>query len=151
VLEALTDKIEAEAEAYIAKIDALGGMVPAIAKGYPQLEIAEAAYREQKAFDAREKVIVGVNGYQTPEERPIDTLHIPMEVEDRQVDRVRRFKKNRDAAGAREALAEVRAAAESGDNLMPPLVRAVKKGCSVGEISDVYRAVFGEYRDPAHV
>ncbi|MDG2307935.1 MAG: methylmalonyl-CoA mutase family protein [Candidatus Binatia bacterium] len=150
-LEALTDKIEAEAEAYIAKIDDLGGMVPAIDKGYPQLEIAEAAYREQKAFDAGQNIIVGVNGYEAPEERPIDTLHIPMEVEDRQVDRVRRFKKNRDAALARESLAEVRTAAQSGANLMPPLVRAVKNGCTVGEVSDIYRAVFGEYRDPAHI
>jgi len=149
-IEALTDSIEAEAMAYIEKIDDLGGMVAAIAKGYPQLEIAEAAYREQRAFDAGENVIVGVNGYQVPEERPLDTLHIPMETEDRQVDRVRRFKKNRDAARARESLAEVRAVAESGENLMPPLVRAVQNGCSVGEISDVYRAVFGEYRDPAH-
>src|SRR5690606_21581647 len=71
-IEALTDAIEAEARAYIDKIDELGGMVAAIAKGYPQLEIAEAAYREQKAYDAGEKVIVGVNRYQVPEERPVD-------------------------------------------------------------------------------
>ncbi len=150
-LEALTDSIEAEAQTYIDKIDELGGMVPAIAKGFPQLEIAESAYREQKAFDAKEKVIVGVNRYDVPEERPIDTLHIPMEVEERQIARVRRFKENRDSARARESLEEVRAAATSGENLMPPLVRAVRHGCSVGEISDVYRAVFGEYRDPAHI
>lgn len=150
-VEALTDKIEAEAEAYIKKIDELGGMVAAIAKGYPQLEIAESAYREQKAFDAKENIVVGVNGYEVPEERPVDTLHIPMEVEDRQVDRIRRFKKNRDADAVRKSLAEVRAAAESDENLMPPLVRAVRNGCSVGEISDIYRAVFGEYRDPAHI
>lgn len=150
-VEALTDRIEAEAKAYIDKIDELGGMVAAIAKGYPQLEIAEAAYREQKAFDAKEKIIVGVNGYEVPEERPVDTLHIPMEVEERQVDRVRRFKKNRNADAVRASLAEVRSAAESDENLMPPLVRAVRNGCSVGEISDIYRTVFGEYRDPAHV
>lgn len=150
-VEALTDQIEAEASTYIEKIDALGGMVAAIAKGYPQLEIAESAYREQKAFDAKEKVVVGVNEYEVPEERPVDTLHIPMEVEDRQVDRVQRFKKSRDAERVRASLAEVRAAAESDDNLMPPLVRAVQSGCSVGEISDIYRSVFGEYRDPAHI
>ena len=150
-VEALTDKIEAEAMAYIRKIDELGGMVAAIAKGYPQLEIAESAYREQKAFDQKENIIVGVNGYQVPEEHPVDTLHIPMEVEDRQVDRVRRFKKNRNAAAVRDSLTEVRGAAESGANLMPPLIRAVHNGCSVGEVSDIFRAVFGEYRDPAHV
>lgn len=150
-VEALTDKIEAEAKAYIDKIDELGGMVAAIAKGYPQLEIAESAYREQKAFDAKEKIIVGVNGYEVPEERPVDTLHIPMEVEDRQVDRVRRFKKNRNSDAVRDSLAEVRGAAESDQNLMPPLIRAVHNGCSVGEVSDIFRAVFGEYRDPAHI
>ena len=94
---------------------------------------------------------MGVNGYEVPEERPVDTLHIPMEVEERQVDRVRRFKKNRNADAVRASLAEVRGAAESDENLMPPLVRAVRNGCSVGEISDIYRTVFGEYRDPAHV
>ena len=150
-IEALTDRIEAEAQAYIDKIDDLGGMVPAIAKGYPQLEIAESAYREQKAFDAKENIVVGVNGYEVPEERPVDTLHIPGEVEDRQVDRVRRFKKNRDGDAVRAALAEVRAAAGSDENLMPPLIKAVRVGCSVGEISDIYRSVFGEYRDPAHI
>ena len=93
--------------------------------------------------------MVGVNRYQVPEERPPDLLHVPLDVEARQSDRVRRVKRERNAAAAREALKRVRAAAEGDENLMPPLVTAVKALCTVGEISDVYREVFGVYRDPA--
>jgi methylmalonyl-CoA mutase N-terminal domain/subunit len=150
-VEALTDEIERAALAYIAEIDRRGGMVKAIDEGYPQLEIAEAAYRDQQRFDSGERAIVGVNKYVVPEERPLDILRIPLEVETQQVDRVRRFKQSRDRAAVREALAEVRAAAQSDANLMPPLIAAVKVGCTVGEISDLYRSVFGEYRDPAHL
>jgi methylmalonyl-CoA mutase N-terminal domain/subunit len=150
-IEALTDAMETEAQGYIDKIDELGGMMAAVAKGFPQIEIAESAYREQKEYDAGERIIVGVNRYTLPEERPIDTLHIPMEVEERKVDGVRRFKKNRDGARVKQCLAEVRAAASSSENLMPPLIRAVREGCSVGEVSDIFREIFGEYRDPAHI
>jgi methylmalonyl-CoA mutase N-terminal domain/subunit len=93
--------------------------------------------------------VVGVNRYAVAEERPPELLRVPLEVEDRQVDRVRRWKRDRSAAAAREALARVRAAAGGGENLMPPLVDAVKAGCTVGEVADVYRTVFGVYRDPA--
>ena len=150
-IEALTDSMETAAAAYIEKIDEMGGMVAAIAKGFPQLEIAEAAYREQKAAEAGETTTVGVSKYQVPEETPLAILHIPDEVEDRQVDRVRRFKKKRDAEKVRSCLGQVRAAAQSGENLMPGLIEAVENGCSVGEISDIYRDVFGEYRDPGHI
>jgi methylmalonyl-CoA mutase N-terminal domain/subunit len=150
-VEALTDAIEKAAEVYIAEIDRRGGMVKAIEQGYPQLEIAEAAYRDQQRFDRGEQVIVGLNKYTVPEERPVDILRIPIELEPRQIDRVRRFKQGRDRARVREALERVRAAAQTDENLMPPLVSAVQVGCTVGEISDVYRAVFGEYRDPAHL
>jgi methylmalonyl-CoA mutase N-terminal domain/subunit len=84
-----------------------------------------------------------------PEERPPDLLRVPLEVEQRHTDRVRRVKRERDGSAARAALQRVRAAAESGENLMPPLVAAVQAMCTVGEISDVYREVFGQYRDPA--
>ena len=150
-IESLTDAIEKAAEGYIAEIDRRGGMVKAIEQGYPQLEIAESAYRDQQRFDSGEQVIVGVNKYTVPEERPLDILRIPMDLEERQIDRVRRFKQARDRAGVQAALERVRAAAASDANLMPPLVQAVQVGCTVGEISDVYRAVFGEYRDPAHL
>jgi methylmalonyl-CoA mutase N-terminal domain/subunit len=148
-IEALTDRMEREARAYIERIDAMGGMLRAIETGYPQREIADAAYAYQRQLDRGEKTVVGVNRYQMPEERPPELLRVPLEVEARQVDRVRRVKKERDGARARAALARVRAAAAGGENLMPPLVDAVKALCTVGEISDVYREVFGQYRDPA--
>jgi len=148
-IEALTDRIEREARAYIEHIDGLGGMVRAIELGYPQKEIAEAAYVYQQQVDRGEKVVVGVNRYQVPEERPVELLRVPLEVEERQTERVRRVKRERNGTQAREALARVRTAAESGENLMPPVVAAVKALCTVGEIADVYREVFGVYRDPA--
>jgi methylmalonyl-CoA mutase N-terminal domain/subunit len=148
-IEALTDRLEREANAYIAHIDALGGMVRAIELGYPQKEIAEAAYRYQQQLERGEKVVVGVNRYQVPEERPPELLRVPLEVEARQIDRVRRLKRERNGTAACAALGRVRAAAQSGENLMPPLIDAVKALCTVGEIADAFRDVFGVYRDPA--
>lgn len=148
-IEALTDKMEKEAFAYINRIDELGGIIRAIDIGYPQKEIADAAYRYQQQLDAKEKVIVGVNKYVIPEERPIDILKIDHEVERRQMERVRKVKRDRDAAAVREHLGRVHAAARNGDNLMPHLIEAVKHHVTLGEISDVYREVFGVYQDPA--
>jgi methylmalonyl-CoA mutase N-terminal domain/subunit len=148
-VEALTDRMERDARDYIARIDGLGGMVRAIEVGYPQREIAEAAYVYQQQLERGEKVVVGVNRYAVPEERPPELLRVPLDVEERQLDRVRRWKRERNAAEARAALARVRAAAESAENLMPPLVAAVKAGCTLGEVADVYRTVFGVYQDPA--
>src|SRR4030095_9553716 len=116
----------------------MGGMVKAIEVGFPQKEIADAAYVYQKQLDTNVKTMVGVNRYQVPEERPPDLLRVPLEVETRQAERVRRGKHDRNQATAREALARVRAVAESGENLMPALVAAVKALCTVGEIADVY-------------
>jgi methylmalonyl-CoA mutase N-terminal domain/subunit len=148
-VEALTDTMEKEAFAYINRIDELGGIIRAIDIGYPQKEIADAAYRYQQQLDSKEKVIVGVNKYAIPEERPIDILKIDHEVEERQIERVRKVKRDRDSAKAREMLGRVHAAARNGDNLMPHLIEAVKHHVTLGEISDVYREVFGVYRDPA--
>jgi methylmalonyl-CoA mutase N-terminal domain/subunit len=148
-IEALTDKMEKEAFAYINRIDELGGIIRAIDIGYPQKEIADAAYRYQQQLDSKEKVIVGVNKYAIPEERPIDILKIDHSVEERQMERVRKVKRDRDSAKAREMLGRVHAAARNGDNLMPHLIEAVKHHVTLGEISDVYREVFGVYRDPA--
>jgi methylmalonyl-CoA mutase N-terminal domain/subunit len=148
-VEALTDRIEREARAYIDRIDELGGMIRAIELGYPQKEIAEAAWVYQQQIDRGEKTVVGVNRYQSPEERPPELLRVPLEVEAQQADRVRHVKRTRNGVAAREALGRVREAATSGENLMPPLVAAVKAMVTLGEISDVYRDVFGQYRDPA--
>ncbi|MET0152076.1 MAG: methylmalonyl-CoA mutase family protein [Candidatus Binatia bacterium] len=150
-VEALTNKIEREAVAYIERIDEMGGIIVAIEQGYPQKEISEAAYRFQRAFDRGDKVMVGANRYQVPEERPIPTLKIDPEMEKKQADRVRAWKKARNGSEARAATLRVREACESGDNVMPPILTAVKKGVTVGEISDVFRQTFGEYRDPAWV
>jgi methylmalonyl-CoA mutase, N-terminal domain len=148
-IEALTDRMEREARVYLDRIDAMGGMVKAIEAGYPQREIADAAYAYQQQVDRGEKTVVGVNRYQMPEERPPELLRVPLEVETRQADRVRRLKRERDGARARDTLRRVREAAGSGENLMPPLIAAVKALCTVGEISEVYREAFGQYRDPA--
>jgi methylmalonyl-CoA mutase N-terminal domain/subunit len=149
-IETLTDRLVREASAYIDRIEELGGMLAAIEVGYPQKEIADAAYRYQQQLERGEKTIVGLNRYQSPEEGPpADLLRIPLEVERRQVERVQRVKRERSQRAARETLARVRAAAEGGENLMEPLVVAVRAGCTVGEICDVYRETFGEYRDPA--
>lgn len=148
-IEALTDKMEKEAFTYINRIDELGGIIRAIDIGYPQKEIADAAYRYQQQLDSKEKVIVGVNKYVVPEERPMDILKIAHDVEERQVEKVRKVKRERDSAKARASLGRVHAAARNGDNLMPHLIEAVKNHVTLGEISDVYREVFGVYRDPA--
>jgi methylmalonyl-CoA mutase N-terminal domain/subunit len=150
-IEALTDRMERDALAYVRRIDELGGMLRAIELGFPQQEIADAAYVYQRQLDAGVKVVVGVNAYQAPEERPPELLRIPLEVEAGQVARVSRFKERRDPEAVRAARARVRTAAASGTNLMPPLIEAVKAGCTVGELSDVSREVFGEYRDPGWV
>jgi len=150
-VEALTEKMEREAMAYIRKIDELGGIVRAIELGFPQKEIAEAAYRYQQQLDRGAKVMVGVNKYVMDEEPPMELLRISPEVEKEQAEKVRRRKRARDGARVRAALAEVREAARGERNLMPPLVAAVKEECTVGEISDVYRDVFGVYRDPAWI
>jgi methylmalonyl-CoA mutase N-terminal domain/subunit len=150
-VEGLTSKIEREALAYIERIDEMGGIIRAIEQGYPQKEISEAAYRFQRAFDRGDKVMVGANKYQVPEERPIPILKIDPDIERKQADRVRAWKKARDGAEARDATRRVREACENGENVMPPILAAVKKGVTVGEISDVFRQTFGEYCDPAWV
>jgi len=148
-VEALTDRLEREALAYIEKIYELGGMIRAIELGFPQKEIAEASYRYQRQLERGEKVMVGVNKYRTAEEPPMELLRIDPELERRQVERVRARKRNRDQARVRDALRVVRSAARADQNLMPPMLDAVRVDCSVGEIADVFRDVFGEYRDPA--
>ena len=148
-IEALTDRMEKEAFAYIDRIDELGGIIRAINIGFPQKEIADAAYRYQQQLDAKEKVIVGVNSHVVEAGRPMETLKINPEVERSQVAQVKQVKQERDSALAAEHLGRVHAAALNGQNLMPVLIDAVKAYCTIGEISDVYREVFGVYQDPA--
>jgi methylmalonyl-CoA mutase N-terminal domain/subunit len=147
-LEKLTDEMEAEALAYIQRIDAMGGMIRAIDEGYPQKEIADAAYRSQLLEDRGEKVVVGVNKYAMTEARPISYLRIDERVELEQIEAVTRAKAARDMTKVEHRLKQVADACRTGANVMPVLVDAVKDGASLGEVSDVYRQVFGLYREP---
>src|SRR2546422_715103 len=139
--------VEAARE-YIRKIDAMGGIVRAIDTGYPQREIADAAYRYQLMEDRRDKVVVGVNKYVMPEERPINYLKIDAAVEREQLERVGRLKAARDGAKVERRLKQLAEACRERRNVMPVLIDAVKDYVSLGEISDVYRQVFGLYREP---
>jgi len=150
-VEALTDRLEREARAYIDAIDQMGGMIRAIERGFPQQEIADAAYHYQRQLDSGEKVIVGVNKYQVEEATPLEILRVGNEVEQTQVARVRARKQARDPGAVAQRLADVRAAARDGHNVMPPIIAAVHAQVTVGEISDVFREVFGVYRDPAWI
>jgi methylmalonyl-CoA mutase, N-terminal domain len=147
-VETLTDRMEAAAMEYIGQIDALGGIVRAIDDGYPQKEIADAAYRYQLMEDRGEKVVVGVNKYAMAEERGINYLRIDEQVELEQIDKVIAFKAARDATKVERRLKQVAETCRNGGNLMPVLIDAVKDYVSLGEISDVYRQVFGLYREP---
>ena len=147
-VEALTDRMEAEASRYIRKIDELGGIIRAIEVGYPQREIAESAYRARLAEDRGEKIVVGVNKHVEVEEGPIAYHRIDESVEREQVQAVRRLKAGRDSTEVERALKRVAEACRSGQNLMPVVIDAVKTYVSLGEIADVYREVFGQYKEP---
>jgi methylmalonyl-CoA mutase N-terminal domain/subunit len=149
-VEKLTDQVEEAAWKYIHQIDHLGGIVPAINQGYPQREIARAAYEFQRQVEARQRIIVGINQHVEQDVAdPVPTLKIDTEVEQCQVARIRRIHETRAAARARDALDAVRQAAAGKENLVPPIIRAVEADVTLGEISDVFREVFGVYRDPA--
>jgi len=147
-VEALTNEIERGAWDYIEKIDALGGMVAAIERGYPQREIAEAAYRYQVAVDRKEKIVVGVNDY-VAAEKPLDILQIDETVAHRQADRLRKLRAERSSAEVDRRLDGLRKAAAGTENLMPFIFDAVKAYATLGEICDAMRVVFGIYEEVA--
>jgi methylmalonyl-CoA mutase N-terminal domain/subunit len=147
-IEALTDRMEREALEYIRKIDEMGGMIRAIDTGYPQREIAEAAFHYQRQLEERVKTVVGVNKYTVPEEIPIQTLKIDHALEEKQVQRVRKMKQQRNSSKLKESLRLVAEACRSGENLMDLICEAVRREATVGEISDVFRTEFGVYKDP---
>jgi methylmalonyl-CoA mutase N-terminal domain/subunit len=150
-VEALTDAIEKAARDLIDEIDARGGMIAAIDEGFPQTEISESAWQTQCETDRGERITVGVNGFRSETTQDLKILRIPPELEKTQIKRVQEFKAGRDPKSVENALNAIRKAAEGDQNLMPHLIKAVDLGCSVGEISDIYRDVFGEYRDPGHL
>ena len=147
-VEALTNEVEQGASDYIRRIDAMGGMVAAIEKSYPQREIAEASYCYQMAVDKKEKIIVGVNEYVTPE-KPIELLQIDETVARRQAARLSKLRAERSSAEVERRLQALRKAAGGKENLMPLIYDAVKAYATLGEICEAMRAVFGAYEEVA--
>jgi methylmalonyl-CoA mutase, N-terminal domain len=147
-VETLTNEVERGAWKYIRRIDAIGGMVAAIEKSYPQREIAEASYRYQMAVDKKEKIIVGVNEYVTPE-KPIELLQIDETVAKRQAARLAKLRAERSSAEVERRLNALRKAAEGSENLMPYIYDAVKAYATLGEVCEALRTVFGAYEETA--
>ena len=145
-LEALTDEIEERASAYLDTIEAMGGAVAAIERGFYQDEIHEAAFAIQRGIETGERVIVGVNRFQDREERPFHLQRIVEEEVDRQVASVRELRANRDDGAVRSALEVVEETARGTDNLLPSMKEALRARATLGEVSDALRSVFGEYR-----
>jgi methylmalonyl-CoA mutase, N-terminal domain len=146
-IEKLANEIESGVEEYIAKIDAIGGMLRAVEAGFVQQEIQKAAYEYQQAVDNGEQVVVGVNRFQVEEERPIPTLQIDPAVEAAQIARLNTLRARRDTAKTKCALAEIERRARTTENLMPAILQAVESYATVGEISDALRRAFGEYQE----
>jgi methylmalonyl-CoA mutase N-terminal domain/subunit len=146
-VEKLTSDLEREALEYFQRIDAMGGMVAAVERGFPQREIQESAFQFQKAVESKDKLIVGVNEFAMAE-APLDILYIDEKVAEEQTTRVAALKATRDAARVERALADLRDAARGKDNLMPPIFEAARGYATLGEMCDALREVFGEYEEP---
>jgi len=147
-VETLTNNMEEEALDIIQKIDDMGGMLAAIERNYPQQEIADSAYHYQRQIDEKEKTVVGVNKYVTDEDIPVEVLEIDEELENLQIEKINRLKNERDNKLVKESLERVRDACAGTLNVMEPLIEAVKNYATLQELCDVYRQVYGEYRDP---
>ena len=150
-VESLTDRIEAEALAYIDRIDRMGGMIAAIEQGYPQREIAESAYRDQQAIERAERIVVGVNAFTTDDDSAPPILYIDDSVAGTQLAHVAAIKARRDASTVARALDAMRAAARHDGPLMEPILDAVRAYATVGEMCDALRDVWGEYQERAEI
>jgi len=147
-VETLTNQMEEEAFEIIRKIDDMGGMLTAIERNYPQQEIADAAYHYQRQIDAKQKTVVGVNKYVTEEAVPVEVLQIDEELERIQIETTNRIKNERDNKKVRECLEKLGEACSGNRNVMDLIIEAVKEYATLQEVCDVFRGVFGEYRDP---
>ena len=147
MVEALTDKIEAQALAYIEKIDALGGAVEAISRGFQQKEIQDSAYAYQRAIEKNETIIVGVNKFTVEEGAPQGLLRVKEEVEVNQKAALAKMKAGRDGARVESTLKALEQAAKGTENLMPFILDAVKSYATLGEVANVLRGVFGVHRE----
>jgi methylmalonyl-CoA mutase N-terminal domain/subunit len=146
-VEAWTDRVEEEARAYLEKIEGMGGALTAIEQGFQQREIHEAAYRTQRAIEAGEQVVVGVNRFRVADEDAISSFRVDEAAQQAQVERLRTVRKRRDDTQVKRRLAALEAAARGSENLMPLLVEAVDASASLGEITGTLVPVFGEYRE----
>ena len=147
-IEHLTNRMEEGAREYFRKLDAMGGMLAAIERGFPQREILEASQHYQEEIDRKERIIVGVNEYVESEQYTIPTLRIGKEVEEYQRERLRSFRAKRDSKKVSEALHEIQWFAQSGENLLPHLMHAVQARATLGEMCGALKEVFGTYREP---
>jgi methylmalonyl-CoA mutase N-terminal domain/subunit len=148
-VESLTDETEHAVQAYLEQIDALGGVLACIQNGFFQREIAESAYRYQQEIDAHERTIVGVNDYVLNEKVKVPTLYIDYEGQKAHLERLHRVRRERDQASVKRALDNLRRVCAGTENTMPAILEAVRAYATLGEIMDVFRSVFGEYREPA--
>ncbi|MBT8391515.1 MAG: methylmalonyl-CoA mutase family protein [Ignavibacteria bacterium] len=146
-VEAMTDRIEKEALVYIDKIDAMGGMIEAIDAGFIQTEIQKSAYKYEMEIEENERIIVGVNKYQMKEEEPKDLLKIDIKVQEEQIKFLNKIKSERNSEEVKLKLNNLKEAANSDANLIPFIVDAVRDYASVGEICNILREVFGEYKE----
>jgi methylmalonyl-CoA mutase N-terminal domain/subunit len=147
-VESLTNDIEEKTWDYIHKIDDMGGMIAAIERGFPQMEIADAAYHYQRQIDGGEKIMVGMNKYVTDEAQKIPLLDIDDAVEQDQIKRLSAVRRKRNNRAVTKSLNDLKSVCKSGGNVMPCCIEAVRQYASVQEICDIYREVFGEYHDP---
>lgn len=145
-IETLTNQIEEAAFKLINKIDIMGGSIPAIEQGFIQNEIARSAYEYQRKIESGEKIIVGVNKFQSAEEKNIPLLKIDDSIRTAQVEKLKLFKENRNAAKVDQCLQLINDRAVSNENIMPAVIEAVENKCTLGEIADTLREVFGEYK-----
>jgi methylmalonyl-CoA mutase N-terminal domain/subunit len=145
-VENLTDKIEAEIDAYIKKIDAMGGTLTAIEQGYIQKEIQNSAYRFQKEIESNDRVYVGINKYTMEEAPPTNLLRVDMKVGEVEVAKLKKLRAERDQSVWKKALEQLSQVSRTNDNVMPAVIEAVKARATVGEICDVWREIYGEYR-----
>jgi len=148
-VETLSNEMERACLEYFERIDALGGMIPAIERGYPQREIQDASYRYVKAVESREKIVVGVNEFVTEEEGPVEILTIHEEVPRRQREKLRELRARRDRARVENGLDALKKCAGGSENLMPPLLDCIRSYATLGEMCDALREVFGEYQEPS--
>jgi methylmalonyl-CoA mutase N-terminal domain/subunit len=146
LIEQLTDEIESQAEAYIQKIDDMGGALAAIERGYQQSEIQEAAYQYQQAVERQEQIVVGVNKFEVEEQLDLDQLKVDPAIEKGQRARLAAIRERRDSQKASELLGQLEKAANSDESLVPLFVECVENDLTLGEICGVLRKVWGEYQ-----